>query len=88
MLHDVRDLAQVFFNAFDLLWKVILTVGLFCLPAVIGIVLKQVFGYDVATVIFIGLCSTVVMVGMYSLLRIWSNPDLSTSQKWNRNFGN
>lgn len=87
MLHDVRDLASVFFNAIGLLFKTIIIVGLFCLPAVSVVVLKQLFGYDIATLISVGVCGVVVIVGLYSLLKIWSDPDLSTSQKWDRSFG-
>lgn len=87
MLHDVRDLAGVLLNALGLFLKVIMIAGLCCLPVVIAVVLKQLFGYDVATLISVGVCGVVVIVGLYSLLKIWSDPDLSTSQKWDRSFG-
>lgn len=87
MFRDVRDLFSVIFDALRLFAKLMFILFILLIPALIALVLNNIFGLTISTIIILTLCSVMVIVGLYWLYKIWTNPNLSRTQKWNRSFG-
>ncbi|MDY2946254.1 MAG: hypothetical protein SOS93_00100 [Mannheimia varigena] len=87
MFNEVKEFFSIFFNAIGFLAKLVLVVFLFSIPSLIALLLNHSFGLTTATIISVALCSMIVMACLYWLHRIWTNPHLTKTQKWDRSFG-
>lgn len=87
MFREVKEFFGIFFSAIGFLTKLVFVIFLCTIPAVIPLLLTHLFGLTVGTIIFLTLCSIIVMVCLYWLYKIWTNPDLTKAQKWDHSFG-
>lgn len=87
MLREVKEFFGIFFNVANFLSKLAFFVFLFFIPGLIVLALNHQFGLTVGTIITLTLCGILVMVGLYWLYKIWTNPHLTKAQKWDRSFG-
>ncbi|QLB44794.1 hypothetical protein QMO40_06950 [Mannheimia bovis] len=87
MFSEVKEFFGIFLNALGFLVKLIFIVFLFAIPGLISLTLNHLFGLTAGTMIFVSLCSIMVMACLYWLYKIWTNPHLTRTQKWDRSFG-
>lgn len=57
------------------------------LPGLFYVFLNKSLGNNWAMIIGVSLSACVVLIGLYWLYKIWTNPTLTRKQKWARSFG-
>lgn len=83
----MKEFFGIFFSAIAFLAKLAFIVFLCTIPALIPLLLTHMFGLNAGTIIFLTLCSLIVIACLYWLYKIWTNPHLTKAQKWDRSFG-
>lgn len=87
MFREVKEFFSIFFNVAGILAKLMFFAFLFFVPGLIMLALNHLFGMAVGTAIVLALCNIITITGLYWIYKIWTNPNLTKAQKWERCFG-
>lgn len=87
MFREVKEFFDIFFNAVGFLAKLIFFAFCFLTPSLIILALNHLFGLTIGAIITLTLCGILVIVCLYWLYKIWTNPHLTKTQKWDHSFG-